>query len=62
MQDYVSTYRSLYDEFKSEQSEKEDISQDIIYEAELIGQVVMDFDYILNLIFLLPYNKKHQNT
>lgn len=56
MQDYVSTYRSLYDEFKSEQSEKEDISQDIIYEAELIGQVVMDFDYILNLI-----EERHRN-
>ncbi len=51
VQDYHSIYIDLYNEFrKSDNSEKENINDDVIFEMELIKQVEINIDYILELI------------
>ena len=52
MQDYLSRYNDLYLEWKRyrEQHEKEDITDDIVFEVELIKQVEINIDYILLLV------------
>lgn len=51
VQDYHSMYIDLYNEFKkAEDSEKENINDDVVFEMELIKQVDIDIDYILALI------------
>ena len=52
MQDYLSRYNDLYLEWKNyrEQHEKEDITDDIVFEVELIKQVEINIDYILLLV------------
>ena len=51
IQDYHSLYIDLYNQFrKSEDSEKENINDDIVFEMELIKQIEINIDYILQLI------------
>ena len=52
LQDYLSRYNDLYESYKRrrENSDKEDISDDIIFEIELVKQVEVNIDYILSLI------------
>ena len=58
VQDYHSLYIDLYNEFrKSNNIEKENINDDIVFEMELIKQIEINIDYILNLI--KKYHKEH---
>jgi type I restriction enzyme R subunit len=51
VQDYHSMYINLYDEFrKLEETDKENINDDLVFEMELIKQVEINIDYILELI------------
>ena len=52
MQDYLSRYNDLYLEWKKyrEEHTKEDITDDIVFEIELIKQVEINIDYILMLV------------
>lgn len=51
VQDYHSMYIDLYNEFrKTDNSEKENINDDVIFEMELIKQVEINIDYVLGLI------------
>ncbi len=51
VQDYHSLYIDLYNEFrKSEDSEKENINDDLVFEMELIKQIEINIDYILTLV------------
>ena len=52
LQDYLSRYQDLRDEWKKrrEGGEKEDITNDIIFEVELIKQIEINIDYILLLV------------
>lgn len=51
-QDYLGRYNDLYEEWKRqrEKGTKEDISDDIVFEIELIKQVEINIDYILLLV------------
>lgn len=51
-QDYQAQYLDIHDELKStkDPEEKADVSNDVIFEMELIGQVDINVDYILKLI------------
>ena len=49
LQDYLSIYVDLHEEFKVVQV-KEDVSADIIFEMDLVKQIVVNIDYILQLI------------
>ena len=58
IQDYHSMYIDLYNEFrKTEQSEKEVINDDLVFEMELIKQVEINIDYIIELI--KQYHSSH---
>ena len=51
LQDYQSIYLDLYDKYRrKEEAEKEDITDDIEFEIELIKQVEINIDYILILV------------
>ena len=51
LQDYQSIYLDLYDKYRrKEDAEKEDITDDIEFEIELIKQVEINIDYILMLV------------
>ena len=50
MQDYQSVYIDLYNELRPRAKEKEDISDDIVFEMELVKQVEVNIDYILALV------------
>ena len=56
LQDYLSYYGVLYDEFKVVIN-KDDVSADIVFEMELVKQIVVNIDYILDLI--KKYHDKH---
>ena len=56
LQDYLSYYGVLYDEFKVVVT-KDDVSADIVFEMELVKQIVVNIDYILNLI--KKYHDEH---
>jgi len=56
LQDYLSYYGMMYDEFKVVVV-KDDVSADIVFEMELVKQIVVNIDYILNLI--KQYHDKH---
>lgn len=60
MQDYLSRYNDLYLEWKKYRDErtKEDITNDIVFEIELIKQVEINIDYILLLV--KKYHDSHQ--
>ena len=49
MQDYLSIYNDLHEEFKVVVV-KDDVSADIVFEMELVRQIVVNIDYILNLV------------
>lgn len=49
-QDYQSIYLDIYDELRKDKPEKEDISDDLEFEMELIKQVEVNIDYILMLV------------
>ncbi len=58
VQDYHSMYIDLYNEFrKADDSEKENINDDIVFEMELIKQVEINIDYVLGLIKI--YHEDH---
>ncbi len=52
LQDYQGRYNDLYDEWRNRRkdAEKEDITDDIVFEIELIKQIEINIDYILLLI------------
>ncbi|MDE6966020.1 MAG: type I restriction endonuclease subunit R [Clostridiales bacterium] len=52
MQDYQGRYNDLYDEWRARREEytKENITDDIVFEIELIKQVEINIDYILLLV------------
>ena len=57
LQDYLGRYQDLRDEWVNrKKSEKEDITDDIIFEVELIRQIEINIDYILMLV------KKYHDT
>ena len=51
-QDYLGRYQDLRDEWKNRKpgDEKEDITDDIVFEIELIKQIEINIDYILLLV------------
>ncbi len=50
-QDYRSIYLNLYQEFRTkDDTEKESINDDVVFEIELIKQVEVNVDYILLLV------------
>lgn len=51
IQDYHSAYIDIYNEFrKGEDTEKENINDDIVFEMELIKQIEINIDYVLALV------------
>jgi len=52
LQDYLGRYQDLRDEWKRrrEDKQKEDITEDIVFEIELIKQIEINIDYILLLV------------
>ena len=51
MQDYMSLYQNLHDKYRPENKEnKEDVSDDLEFEMELIKSMDINIDYILLLI------------
>lgn len=58
MQDYLSRYQDLYDVWKRrrEDNESTDITDDIVFEVELVKQIEINIDYILMLV------KKYHDT
>ena len=51
LQNYQSLYLDLYDKYRKKgEAEKEDITDDIEFEIELIKQVEINIDYILMLV------------
>ena len=51
LQNYQSIYLDLYDKYRKKgDAEKEDITDDIEFEIELIKQVEINIDYILMLV------------
>jgi type I restriction enzyme R subunit len=57
VQDYHSEYIDFYQEFRGKHKEKENITDDIVFEMELIKQVEINLDYIMELI--RKYHEKH---
>lgn len=58
-QDYLGRYQDLRDEWKNRRTseDKEDITDDIIFEIELIKQIEINIDYIL--ILVQKYHDSH---
>ncbi len=50
MQDYLGRYQDLWDIWRREKEEGVDITDDIVFEMELIKQVEINIDYILMLV------------
>ena len=52
LQDYLGRYQDLRDEWKNKRpkGDKEDITDDIVFEIELIKQIEINIDYILMLV------------
>ena len=52
MQDYQGRYNDLYEEWKRirETGTKEDITDDVVFEIELVKQIEINIDYILLLV------------
>ena len=50
-QDFHSVYIELYNEFKNKaKRDKTDVTEDIVFEMELIKSIEVNIDYILNLV------------
>ena len=56
MQDYLGRYQDLRDEWKNKRQESTDITDDVVFEIELIRQIEINIDYILMLV------KKYHDT
>lgn len=52
LQDYLGRYQDLRDEWRQKRpgGEKEDITDDIVFETELVRQIEINIDYILLLV------------
>ncbi len=50
LQDYLGRYQDLRDEWRPKQGESKDITDDIVFEIELIRQIEINIDYILMLV------------
>ncbi len=61
LQDYLGRYQDLRDEWKNRKptGEKEDITDDVVFEIELIKQIEINIDYILMLV--KKYHDSHGN-
>lgn len=61
LQDYLGRYQDLRDEWKKkrENEEKEDITDDVVFELELVKQIEINIDYIL--ILVTKYHNSHCN-
>jgi type I restriction enzyme R subunit len=58
IQDYHSAYIDLYNEFrKTDEGEKENINDDLVFEMELIKQIEINIEYILELV--KKYHEDH---
>ncbi|MBR4683957.1 MAG: type I restriction endonuclease subunit R [Spirochaetia bacterium] len=59
MQDYLGRYQDLRDEWRNKKNDtdKEDITDDIVFEIELIRQIEINIDYIL--ILVKKYHDSH---
>ena len=59
LQDYLGRYQDLRDEWKKEREkeEKEDITDDVVFELELVKQIEINIDYIL--ILVTKYHDSH---
>ncbi len=49
-QDYLGRYQDLRDQWQKEKKDKKDITDDVVFEIELIRQVEINIDYILMLV------------
>ena len=49
-QDYLGWYNTYYEEFRKPKHASEDISDDIVFEMELVKQVQINIRYILSLV------------
>lgn len=49
-QDYLGRYQDLRDEYKRKRQESTDITDDVVFEIELIRQIEINIDYILLLV------------
>lgn len=56
LQDYLGRYQDLRDEWKRKRQESTDITDDVVFEIELIRQIKINIDYILILV------KKYHDT
>ena len=56
LQDYLGRYQDLRDEWKCKSQESTDITDDVVFEIELIRQIEINIDYILMLV------KKYHDT
>ena len=56
LQDYLGRYQDLRDEWKRKCQESTDITDDVVFEIELIRQIEINIDYILMLV------KKYHDT
>ncbi len=56
LQDYLGRYQDLRDEWKQKREKGTDITDDIVFEVELIKQIEINIDYILMLV------KKYHDT
>lgn len=58
LQDYLGRYQDLRDEWRNRNrdGQKEDITDDVVFEVELIRQIEINIDYILLLV------KKYHDT
>ena len=56
LQDYLGRYQDLRDEWSRKRRESMDITDDVVFEVELIHQIEINIDYILMLV------KKYHDT
>ena len=49
-QDYQSLYLDIYSNIRVKKKDKEDVTEDLVFEMELIKQVEVNIDYILMLV------------
>ena len=49
-QDYQSMYLDIYSNIRVKKKDKEDVTEDLVFEMELIRQVEVNIDYILMLV------------
>ena len=59
MQDYLAVYTDLHEEFKVVTA-KEDVAADIVFEMDLVRQIVVNIDYIMTLV--AKYQKEHHKN